>query len=351
MSREAVRWAVVGTSEFATDWIAPAIVRSERGQLEAIVSRDAERARVMARRFGAPLSATSIGDLPKGSIDVVHLVTPNEVHEPLTEEAAGCGYHIVVEKPMAPSVTAARRMADVAAAANVLLAVGHCMAWAPPMVAAAKALADGRIGNPLYATIAAGFDSPPQTLWRQDRTTEKGGGPLQDLGPHMVDALLRLFGPVVSVTGILGRLAYDYAADDSSTTLLHFRSGVQAVIHASFASSENDLMIQGSAGRLTSREWLGREFAGDLVWTTADHGVGSFGRDKQRARPMAIELTARNVYVPQVEDVSSAIADGTPLAVSAEQGIAVLEVIEAAIQSARTIGSPITDTRRDVPTR
>ncbi|MBA2756300.1 MAG: hypothetical protein H0U37_02505 [Chloroflexi bacterium] len=99
-------------------------------------------------------------------------------------------------------------------------------------------------------------------------------------------------------------------------------------------------MIQGSAGRLTSREWLGREFAGDLVWTPADHGVGSFGREKQRARPMAIELSERNVYVPQVEDVSSAIADGTALAVSAEQGIAVLEVIEAAIQSARTHRKP-----------
>jgi predicted dehydrogenase len=128
---------------------------------------------------------------------------------------------------------------------------------------------------------------------------------------------------------------YDYPAEDSATTLLRFASGVQAVMQCSFGCSQNDLSIQGTEGRLTSREWLGRDFAGDLAWVPADRGVGSFGPDDQPSPPAAYPLERQSVYVPQVDDVSAAVLDRTPVSVPAEQGIAVLEVLAAAIRSAR----------------
>jgi len=335
MARSRARWAVLGSSDFATEWIAPAVRASSRGTLEAIISRDAAVARRIADRLGAPLAVTSISELPAGAVDVVHIVAPNELHEPLALEAASCGLNILVEKPMAPSVASARRMADAAREAGVLLAAGHCMAWAPPVVRAAEAIRDGSIGTVVSATIAASFDSPPAGQWRQLRATEDGGGPLQDLGPHMVDVLLRLLGPIREVTAALDRVAYDYAAEDTSTTLLRFASGAHAVMQASFACSQNDLSIQGTGGRLTSREWLGRDFAGELSWTPADRGVGTFGPDDHPTDPLSYQLRRQNVYLPQVDNVSAAILDGTALAVTPEQGIAVLRVLEAAIRSAR----------------
>ena len=335
MTGSKAHWAVLGSSDFATEWIAPAVRASSRGTLEAIISRDLTSARLIANRFGAPIAVTSISELPAGAVDIVHIVAPNEFHEPLALEAASCGLNVLVEKPMAPSVFSARRMAEAARGAGVLLAVGHCMAWAPPVVRAAEAIREGRIGNVVSATIAASFDSPPAGLWRQLRTTEEGGGPLQDLGPHMVDALLRLLGPIREVTAALDRVVYDYAAEDTSTTLLRFASGAQAVMQASFACSQNDLTIHGTAGRLTSRDWLGRDFVGELSWTPADRGVGTFGPDDHPTDSVSYQLSLQNVYVPQVDNVSAAILDGGPLEVTPEQGIAVLEVLEAAIRSAR----------------
>jgi 1,5-anhydro-D-fructose reductase (1,5-anhydro-D-mannitol-forming) len=186
------RWAVLGSSAFATEWIAPAVRASSRGTLEAIISRDPAFASRIADKLGAPIAVTSISELAADSVDVVHIVAPNELHEPLTLEAASRGLSILVEKPMAPSVASARRMADAARGAGVLLAVGHCMAWAPPVVRAAEAIRDGSVGTVVSASIAASFDSPPAGQWPQLRPTEDGGGPLQDLGPHMVDAMLRL---------------------------------------------------------------------------------------------------------------------------------------------------------------
>jgi predicted dehydrogenase len=335
MTGSKARWAVLGSSDFATEWIAPAVRASSRGTLEAIISRDAVVARRIADRAGAPIAVTSISELPAGAVDVVHIVAPNELHEPLTMEAASCGLNVLVEKPMAPSVAAARRMLDAARRAGVLLAVGHCMAWAPPVVRAAEAIRDGSIGTVVSATIAASFDSPPAGLWRQLRATEDGGGPLQDLGPHMIDAMLRLLGPIREATAALDRVVHDYPAEDTSTTLLRFASGAHAVMQASFACSQNDLSIQGTTGRLTSRDWLGRDFAGELSWTPADRGVGSFGSDDRLTDPVPYRLPRRNVYVPQVDNVSAAILDGATLEVTPEQGIAVLNVLEAAIRSAR----------------
>jgi predicted dehydrogenase len=335
VTRTRARWAVLGSSDFATEWIMPAVLASSRGTLGAIISRDLDVARRIADRYGAPIAVTSISELPPDAIDVVHLVAPNELHEPLTLEAISCGLDVLVEKPMAPSVESARRMADAAQAAGRLLAVGHCMAWAPPVVRAVEAIREGRVGRVVSATIAASFDSPPAGLWRQLRTTEDGGGPLQDLGPHMVDALLRLLGPIREVTATLDRLLYDYAAEDTSSTLLRFASGAQAVMQASFACSQNDLTIQGTAGRLSSREWLGRDFTGELAWTPIDRGVGTFGPDDRPTDSVPYTLTRQNVYVPQVDNVSAAIMDGTALAAPPSQGIAVLSVIEAAIRSAR----------------
>lgn len=348
MSTPHVRWALVGTSEFAVDWVGPALRRSTKAQLSAIVSRDAGKARAVADRLGAGDAVTSIAELDPTRIDAVHLIVPNELHEPLAIEALARGFHVLVEKPIAPTIAAATAMINAANAADRVLAVGHCMAWAPPVVAIEERLARGDIGQPVLAEISAGFDSPPAGLWRQDRATRDGGGPLMDLGSHAVDVLLRLFGPVARVSCELSNVRYRYAAEDTASVLIRFVSGAHAILQTTFSCGRNDLTVQGSTGRLTSREWLGRDFAGDLSWQVNDRGVGSFGDDDEMPPYERVALERTNVYVPQVDDVSDAIRRGTPPRSDGRQGLAVLQVLDAALRSAeerRTI--EVTPARRD----
>jgi predicted dehydrogenase len=331
-----VRWALVGTSEFALDWIAPAIQASPTATLTAVVSRSPTRARAAADRLDVLLSATALAELDREQVDAVHIVTPNTLHAPLAIEAAERGFHVVVEKPMATSTGEARAMMAAAERSGVTLHVGHCMAWAPPVETAVALIGHGRIGRPLLARFAASFDSPPAGTWRQDETTERGGGPLLDLGAHSVDALLRMMGPASAVVGRLDRTKYAYAAEDTASLLIRLASGAHAVVQTTFTCAENEFVVVGEDGRLSSTDWLGREFAGNLSVRGTDAGISRFDADKEVAGEQALDLVPTNVYRPMVDEVSGSILDGTPSRISGARGFETLALLEAGVRSARS---------------
>jgi predicted dehydrogenase len=318
-----VRWAVVGTSDFALDWIARGVSLGSNAELAAVVSRDRARAVESARRVGAAHSFTSIEEIDRSLVDGVFLVLPNTQHAPYAIAAARHGLHVIVEKPMAPTLDECRAMIAAARDAGTTLAVAHCMEWAPPIVKARELVADGAIGEVISATITGSFPYPPAERWRQDDSTEQGGGPLMDMGVHCIDAITSICGPVERVSALLDNRIYQYAAEDSATLLLRFASGAHGVVQSHFTSNQNWLDIQGTKGRIWSEPWLGREFAGTLqLWRGSD--VSN------------IELESVNVYVPQIEDVSGAILSGSASAISGERGLANMAVISAAIESARS---------------
>ncbi len=318
-----VRWAVVGTSDFALDWIARGIALGKNADLVAVVSRAAERAAAAAERVGAPYSYTSIEAIDRNLVDGVFLVLPNSQHAPYAIAAAARGLHVIVEKPMAPTLAECQAMIDAARASGVVLAVAHCMEWAAPVVKARELVADGVIGDLINATIAGSFNFPPSERWRQDDSTEAGGGPLLDMGVHCIDAITRICGPVNRVAAFLDHRAYQYAAEDSSTLLLHFASGAHGVVQSHFNASQNWLDIQGTKGRIISEPWLGREFAGALQL-------------RQGNTSTSFDLKYVNVYVPQIEHVSECVLAGRSPVISGERGMANLAVIWAGIESARS---------------
>lgn len=330
-----VRWALVGTSEFAVDWIAPAILASPLASLAAVVSSSVDRARAIAQGLGASIATDDIGTLNPADVDVVHLVTPNALHAPFAIRVLERGIHVVVEKPMAVTVDEAKRMVMAAHTADRMLAVAHCMAWAPPVATTSELVADGVIGTPVELRIAAGFDYRPADAWRQLASTEDGGGPWMDLGPHAVDAAVRIMGPVASVSCVIDRLVHDYTAEDTVTALLRFASGAHGAITTTFVAGQNEMVVQGTAGRLRSTEWLGRDFAGDLAFEPAEHGVGRFDIDRVTGQ-RSIPLGRTNVYRPQTHEVSRAILEGGTTRIDGVRGLHVMEVLSAAVRSART---------------
>lgn len=318
-----IRWAVIGTSDFALDWIAPGIQSGRNSILAAIVSRDPKRAASAAKRLAAPLHYTSIAEIDRGQVDGVFIVTPNSQHAPLAIAAAQRGLHVLVEKPMAPTVKECQAMMTAARQRNVTLAVAHCMQWAPPLVKARQVLQSGAIGAPISASFKMSFDAPQSGAWRQDDPVEAGGGPLYDVGVHSIDAAQQIMGPVARVSAFLTHLIHQYNAEDTTTLLLNFTSGAHGCVQANFNCHQNAFEIQGSAGYLWSNQWLGREFAGELF----------LQRGEQTTR---FELPVCNVYIPQIEHVSEAILSGTQPVISAERGMHNVAVIEVAIASART---------------
>jgi predicted dehydrogenase len=319
-----VRWAMVGTSGFALDWLARGIKLGSNAELTAIVSRDAERGKSAAQKVGAPHVFTSIAEIDKNLVDGVFLCLPNTQHAPYAIAAAEHGLHVICEKPMAPSLEECRNMIAAAQANQVILAVAHCMEWASPLAKARELLEQNAIGTVISASISASYPtSPTSSGWRQTDSSDAGGGILYDMGVHAVDGITRLLGPIAQVAAWADKRTHNFNTEDTASILARFRSGAHGYIQSHFNCLQNSLEIQGAEGRIWSSAWWGRDFSGDL--------------HMQRGKEIIdFDLPQVNVYVPQIEHVSDCVLRGVTPVISGERGMANIAVLRAAFDSART---------------
>ena len=317
-----IRWGLVGTSNFALEWIAPALTRAKGSTLAAVISRDASRAAAAAARVGAAHAFTSIESADTSLIDGVVLVTPNSAHAAGAIAALCRGFHVIVEKPMAHSVAECEQMIAAAKASGRMLAVAHCMEWAPPVVAARELLTRGALGTVRSARIGASFFAEPGSLRRDGVAPASGDaagfGALYDMGVHAIDTITRLLGPVAGV-----RSARTDSGDGDAIAELELASGVNVHLSSRWSADENYFEIVGEGGVLRSSEWWGRDFVGHLELERS-------GVTEQ------IALTRAKVYDAQFAHLSGAVASAkTPLTSSA-RGAKNIAVIEAVVKSART---------------
>jgi 1,5-anhydro-D-fructose reductase (1,5-anhydro-D-mannitol-forming) len=339
-----VRWAVLGSSEFALDWVIPALTAASNADLRAVVTRDVDGLR---RRWSVPHAVAvvaELSDLAGLDVEAVHVVAPNQLHAPLAIAACELGLNVLVEKPMAVTLDECIAMERAAEKNGVSLFVGCSMAWAPPVVASSNLVSQGLIGDVIYATISAGFD-PPKSGWRQATPIESGGGPLFDLGSHAVDALLRILGPIAEVQAVADHHRHNFHAEDTVSMQLRFASGTHSHVHLSFAGAFNGLVLHGTEGRLESTEWLGRRFSGTLMHEVGRIGAARFTDDADHQR-VELDLPTIDVLRAQADETSAAIRGG-PAARNAARpaGLDVAMVLDAAVNSARsgdcvTVGKP-----------
>jgi len=316
-----IRWGLVGTSDFALEWIAPALTRAKGSTLAAVISRDASRAAAAAARVGATHAFSSIESADTNLIDGVVLVTPNSAHAAGAIAALGQGLHVIVEKPMAHSVGECERMIAAEEASGRMLAVAHCMEWAPPVAAARELLASGAIGSVRSARIGASFLAEPGSLRRDGVAPAMGDaaafGALYDMGVHAIDTITRLLGPVAGVQ----RVRTD-TGDGDAVAELALTSGVNVHLSSRWSADENYFEIVGEGGVLRSSEWWGRDFAGHLELER--NGVTE-----------QIALTRANVYDAQFTHLSASALSGTIPITSARRGAENIRVVMAVVDAAR----------------
>lgn len=319
-----IRWGLVGTSDFALEWIAPALARAKGSTLAAIISRDASRATAAAARVGAAHAFSSIESADTNLIDGVVLVTPNSAHAAGAIAALGRGLHVIVEKPMAHSGAECDQMIAAAEASGRMLAVAHCMEWAPPVVAARELLTRGAIGSVRSARIGASFLAEPGSLRRDGVAPATGDaaafGALYDMGVHAIDTITRLLGPVARVHNVRTD-----SGDGDAVAELELASGVSVHLSSRWSADENYFEIVGDDGVLRSSEWWGRDFAGHLELERS-------GVTEQ------IALTRANVYDAQFTHLSASALSGTIPITSARRGAENIRVVTAVVDAARNPG-------------
>ncbi|MEX1172430.1 MAG: Gfo/Idh/MocA family oxidoreductase [Chloroflexota bacterium] len=247
--RDGVRVGVIGSGEIS-EYHLGGLAAVEDVEVVVIAARTAKRAAVRARRFGIAEVADDwrrVVDRP--DLDAVVIATPDETHPEIVAAAIESRKAILVQKPIATSLDAARPLVAQARAANVLLSVSFMHRHFEEVVALRDLLIGGVLGRPLTARIRNATSGPLWSPWFYHRPATGTGGVVIQLGVHGIDLLAHLLGPIRSVTARAETLAPERRLADGSHV------AVEVVDHA-LASYEF------ASGALASHEMSWAEVAG-----------------------------------------------------------------------------------------
>jgi predicted dehydrogenase len=198
-----VRVGMIGCGAISAQYLST-IARLPQLELAAVADRDASRADRVAAESGA--RALPVDELlADPTVDSVLNLTIPAAHAEVAMAAIAAGKTTYGEKPLAVSVADARRMVDAAATAGVRLGCAPDTVLGTGIQTSRKAIDDGLIGTPVAAT--AMMVTPGHERWHPDPDFyyQPGGGPLLDMGPYYVTALVTLLGPVIEVVGLSAR--------------------------------------------------------------------------------------------------------------------------------------------------
>jgi predicted dehydrogenase len=203
-TNEPVRLGIVGCGA-----ILPAYVQGLRiypqVRIEACADLDVARARLRADEFGIP-RALAVEDLLRDpAVDLVVNLTVPKAHAAVNRAALEAGKHVYVEKPLALDPEAAADLLALGTARGLRLGCAPDTFLGGGIQTARRLIDEGAIGRPVAATAC--FANHGHEHWHPNPQFyyERGGGPMFDMGPYYLTALLEFLGPCASVSGTVGR--------------------------------------------------------------------------------------------------------------------------------------------------
>ncbi len=315
---------------------APLIAATPGLDLTAVVTADpTRRAHVRATYPGVRLPGT-VEELFALDLDVIVVATPNRTHVPLALAAIEAGTAVVVDKPFAPTSADARRVLRAAEDRGVPVTVFQNRRWDSDFRTVRSLLAEGALGA--VARFESRFERwVPEVWdnWREFGAPEEAGGLLYDLGAHLVDQALELFGPVSTVYAELDRRRPGVEVDDDVFVALTHANGVRSHLWASSAASNHGprFRVLGSAGAYVSHGLDRQEdalAAGKPFEDLSTNGRLGLLDDAEEV------VGLPGAYSEFYRLLVTALTEGGPLPVEPESAVSALEVIEAAFTSART---------------
>jgi predicted dehydrogenase len=348
---ETIRTGLIGFGYAARVFHAPLIAATEGLRLQAVASSNAAK---VASTLGDDVPVrTATALIASADIDLVVVATPNDSHYPIARAALEAGRHVVVDKPFTLTLEQARDLAHLAAARERLLSVFHNRRWDSDFLTLKRVIAAGRLGR--VTAMASHFDRfrpVVRTRWREG--DGPGAGLWMDLGPHLVDQALQLFGSPVAI-GLDRAASRDGAlSDDWFHATLRWsggpHDGLRVRLHASalaacpgprFAvhgtrgsfsvegldAQEDALKAGAAATAIASADW-GSETRCAMLWLASDDAAVD---GPIHAESIALERGAYPAYYAALRD---AIIGRAANPVPANQAVAVQALLDAGVRSA-----------------
>jgi predicted dehydrogenase len=323
---------------------------------------DQGRAREQAEKYGVPEWGSNDDVLAHPDVEIIVNLTIPAAHAQVSSEAIAAGKHVWSEKPISIDRTAGRALLEQAAAAGRRVGVAPDTVLGPGLQSARRAIAHGDIGVPMSAQTVMQYPGPDIFHPNPEFLFAKGAGPLFDMGPYYLTALVQIFGPVATVAAV-GSTAHAtrtvQVGDRLGTSFpVEVPTHVSAI--AQFASggvSQSLFSFQSPLAKMGVVEIAGTEgtlivpdpnrFTGEVKITRAA-GFTAMGQDPEwEVVPVTGTLAGRGIGLL---DMARSIRSDSQHLASGELGYHVLDIlvsIQEAIESRSTVA--ITSTVEAIP--
>ncbi len=343
-----LRTALIGFGFGGQVFHAPFLATTPGLALTTIVTSDPARQALAGSRYPGAAVVASADEVwaGAGDHDLVVVCTTNRTHVPLATAALRAGLPVVVDKPLAATAADARAVRDLARERGLALAVFQNRRWDSEILTARRVIADGTLGT--VHRFESHFDRwrPDAHLerWRESPDPVDAGGLLYDLGSHLIDQAVHLFGRPMQVYAELDHRRPGVQVDDDCFVALTHPGGVRSHLWCSAVAAHPPyrLRVLGSAGALVVDRLDRQEDQLRVGMLPSDP---AYGREPD-ARLVIGDIerpvpAARGGYPAFWAGVVAAVTTGAPSPVDPDDAVLTVELIEAALHSART-GTTVT---------
>lgn len=334
-----IKVGLIGYGFGGSTFHAPFLNFLDAFQLSTIASSQTEK---ILKMFPDVTVTTVVEDIwEDDSIDLVVISSPNTTHFPYAKAALEAGKHVVADKPFVTRASDAEELMALAQKKGKILSVYQNRRWDCDFLTIRKLLDDGALGE-IYSYEARYERFRPQLKGSWKEEEGEGSGILYDLGAHLIDQAIQLFGMPQAVYGDLGRQRKGAQATDYFHLLLGY-GNLKVVLHSECMSAHPapHFQIHGERGSFVKHGMDPQEQA--LI---GGKGPGSegWGVDFESQHGTLTTLHSE-VLVPETypslvgsyesfyEGMAKAILEGTEPPVTAAEATQVIRVIEAARQS------------------
>lgn len=337
-----VKVGLIGYGTAGSVFHAPLISATAGLELAAIVTTDDQRSAAARARYPQASIVASVAELWECDLDAVVIATPNASHAQLTLQAISHGLAVVVDKPLALSPAQAVEVIAAARETGVPLTVFQNRRWDGDFKTVAKLVESGAFGT--VARFESRFERfRPQIKagWRERVSPAEGGGLLFDLGTHLIDQAVALFGAAVEVYAEVDTTRPEAQTDDDVFVALTHAHGVRSHLFMSSIAADagprfrvlgdragyhvGGMDVQEAALRAGELPGSGWGSVPETDWGVLSEATGS------RRVP-----TCAGDYPAFYRQFAVALLSGAPLPVNPSDAVDVLRIIDAARESSIT---------------
>ena len=336
-----LRVGLIGFGLAGRAFHAPLIATTPGLRLHTVVTVNPERRVQLSREYPEARAVDSVEQLlDDASLDLVVVATPNDAHSPAARAALEAGRPVVVDKPLAPTAAEARDLVALAEARGLMLTVFQNRRWDSDFRTARHLIADGALGTVhRFESRFERWRPRIATGWRESADPAQAGGVLTDLGSHLVDQALHLFGPAAHVYAEVNARRPGAAVDDDAFIALTHTNGVHSHLWMSAVCAQPGprLRILGNQSAYTIQGLDPQEAAlraghrpGPGWGEPAESEWGLLGTTEEARRYPSLPGDYPAFYA----GVVSALRDGAPAPVDPHDAVETLTVLELARRSA-----------------